>query len=100
MAAGTLAGAHKDMVRGVRWLGTSSRLVSFSSEKVGDGWRNTLLLTDVRNRLSCGFREVGPEAAPMLGIRASPSGRYVLVLLLGAPSEIWAVRFTTSSDCR
>lgn len=27
----------------------------------------------------------------MLGIRASPSGRYVLVLLRGAPSEIWAV---------
>jgi hypothetical protein len=86
------AGAHKEMVRGVRWLGTSSRIVSFSSEKAAGGWRNSLLLTDVRNRLSIAFREVGAEAAPMLGIRASPSGRYVLVLLLGAPSEIWAVR--------
>ena len=27
----------------------------------------------------------------MLGIRASPLGRYILVLLRGAPSEIWAV---------
>lgn len=29
----------------------------------------------------------------MLGVRASPSGRYVLVLLRAAPSEIWTVRF-------
>ena len=28
---------------------------------------------------------------PMLGIRASPSGRYLLVLLRNAPSEIWLV---------
>jgi hypothetical protein len=28
----------------------------------------------------------------MLGIRASPTGRYLLILLRGAPSEIWAVR--------
>lgn len=27
------AGAHKDVVRGVRWLGPSARVVSFSSEK-------------------------------------------------------------------
>ena len=37
--------------------------------------------------------QVGIEAAPMLGVRASPSGRYVLLLLRGAPSEIWTVRF-------
>ena len=35
--------------------------------------------------------QVGAENAPMLGIRASPLGRYILVLLRGAPSEIWAV---------
>lgn len=35
--------------------------------------------------------QVGVEAAPMLGVRASPSGRYVLVLLRAAPSEIWTV---------
>lgn len=40
---------HKDAVRGVRWLGSSSVLVSFSSEKSSSGgWRNSCLLTDVR----------------------------------------------------
>ena len=42
----------------MRWLGTSARLVTFASERVGDGWRNTLLLTDIRNRASDTFREV------------------------------------------
>ena len=46
------------MVRGVRWLGTTSRIVTFSSEKQGDGFRNSLLLTDVRSRCSVPFREV------------------------------------------
>jgi hypothetical protein len=27
----------------------------------------------------------------MLGIRASPSGAYILVLLKGAPAELWAL---------
>ena len=79
------------MVRGVRWLGPTARIVSFSSEKAAHGYRNTLLLTDIRNRSSLPFREVGAEGAPMLGIRASPLGRYILILLRGAPSEIWAV---------
>ncbi len=56
------AGAHKDSVRGVRWLGTSARLITFASERVGDGWRNTLLLTDIRNRASAPLREVGCRA--------------------------------------
>ena len=56
------AGAHRDIVRGVRWLGSSARLVTFSSEKAGPaGHRNTLLLTDVRARVSTPFREVKPE---------------------------------------
>ena len=78
-------------MRGVRWLGPTARIVSFSSEKAAHGYRNTLLLTDIRNRSSLAFREVGVEGAPMLGIRASPLGRYILILLRGAPSEIWAV---------
>lgn len=85
------AGAHRDVVRGVRWLGPTSRIVSFSSEKAAHGFRNTLLLTDIRNRNSLPFREVGAEGAPMLGIRSSPLGRYLLILLRGAPSEIWSV---------
>lgn len=87
------AGAHKDIVRGVRWLGPTARIVSFSSERLPNSaaFRNTLLLTDARSRASLPFREVGGEDAPMLGVRSSPSGRYLLVLLRGAPSEIWAV---------
>ncbi|KAL3161421.1 hypothetical protein ABBQ32_010311 [Trebouxia sp. C0010 RCD-2024] len=88
-------GAHKDVVRGVRWLGPTARIVSFSSEKTAHGYRNTLLLTDIRNRSSLAFREVGAEGAPMVGIRASPLGRYILVLLRGAPSEIWAIGGST-----
>jgi hypothetical protein len=61
-----LSGAHKDSVRGVRWLGTSARLVTFSSERVGDGWRNSLLLTDIRNRASAPFREVSSVRADLL----------------------------------
>ena len=85
------AGVHKDVVRGVRWLGPSSLLASFSSEKSGGGYCNRLLLTDVRTRLSLPFREVPSEPSAMLGIRASVSGRYILVLLRAAPSEIWMV---------
>lgn len=81
-------------MRGVRWLGPTARIVSFSSEKAAHGYRNTLLLTDIRNRSSLPFREVGAEGAPMLGIRASPLGRYILILLRGAPSEIWLVSAT------
>ena len=80
------------MVRGVRWLGASARVASFSSERTAHGFRNALLLTDARSRASLPFRDVGVEAAPMLGIRAAPSGRYLLLLLRSAPSEIWAVR--------
>ena len=32
----------------------------------------------------------------MLGIRASPSGTYLLILLRGKPAEIWLVRFRAS----
>lgn len=90
-----LQGAHKDAVRGVRWLGPTARIVSFTSEKVAHGYRNTLLLTDIRNRSSFAFREVGAEGAPLKGIRASPLGRYIIILFGGAPAEIWAVGHPT-----
>ena len=32
----------------------------------------------------------------MLGIRASPSGAYLLVLLRGKPAELWLVRLSCS----
>ena len=34
----------------------------------------------------------------MLGIRASPSGTYLLILLRGKPAEIWLVRGPTSAE--
>lgn len=47
-------------MRGVRWLGASPRVVTFSCEKAGPGggFHNSLLLTDVRARTSTPFREV------------------------------------------
>ena len=48
----------------MRWLGPSARVASFSSEKVPHGYKNTLLITDVRSRASLPFREVGPEVRP------------------------------------
>ena len=36
---------HKGTVGGLRWLGVGPRLVSYSSEKVTTGYRNTLMLT-------------------------------------------------------
>lgn len=41
---------HKDTVRGVRWLGQSTRLVSFSSEKTQHAYRNSLFVSDIRTR--------------------------------------------------
>jgi hypothetical protein len=40
--------AHKDVVRGLRWLGNTPRLVSFSCKKEKHGWRNCLIVTDMR----------------------------------------------------
>jgi hypothetical protein len=82
---------HKDVVRGVRWLGTSPLMASFSSEKIANGYCNSLMLTDVRTRVSLPFRIIASEPSAMLGIRASVSGRYLLILLRAAPSEIWMV---------
>lgn len=46
------------MVRGVRWLGATARIVSFSSERLPNSttFRNTLLLSDARSRASMPFR--------------------------------------------
>lgn len=45
---------HKDVVRGVRWIGNCSQLVSFSSEKTSSGaWKNSLVITDVRTGRRC-----------------------------------------------
>lgn len=44
------------------------------------------------NRRSIGFRELPTaETQPLLGVRCSPSGSYVLLLLKGAPAELWVV---------
>ncbi|KAF7806409.1 WD repeat-containing protein 11 isoform X1 [Senna tora] len=85
---------HNDSVRGLRWLG-NSRLVSFSysqvSEKSG-GYINKLVVTCLRSGLNKMFRVLQkPERAPIRALRASSSGRYLLVLFRDAPVEVWAM---------
>ncbi|PQP98599.1 WD repeat-containing protein 11 [Prunus yedoensis var. nudiflora] len=88
---------HNGTVRGLRWLG-NSRLVSFSysqvSEKSG-GFINRLIVTCVRSGLNRPFRVLQkPERAPIRALRASSSGRYLLILLRDAPVEVWAMTKT------
>ncbi|XP_022729345.1 WD repeat-containing protein 11-like [Durio zibethinus] len=85
---------HTSTVRGLRWLG-NSRLVSFSytqvSEKTG-GYINRLVVTCLRSGLNRTFRALQkPERAPIRALRASSSGRYLLILFRDAPVEVWAM---------
>ncbi|XP_022749666.1 WD repeat-containing protein 11-like isoform X2 [Durio zibethinus] len=85
---------HNSTVRGLRWLG-NSRLVSFSytqvSEKTG-GYNNKLVVTCLRSGLNRTFRALQkPERAPIRALRASSSGRYLLILFRDAPVEVWAM---------
>ncbi|XP_054821637.1 uncharacterized protein LOC129320288 isoform X2 [Prosopis cineraria] len=85
---------HNGIVRGLRWLG-NSRLVSFSysqvSEKAG-GYINKVVMTCLRSGLNKMFRVMQkPERAPIRALRASSSGRYLLILFRDAPVEVWAM---------
>ncbi|TYH08036.1 hypothetical protein ES288_A08G283000v1 [Gossypium darwinii] len=85
---------HNSKVRGLRWLG-NSRLVSFSytevSEKIG-GYNNRLVVTCLRSGLNRTFRALQkPERAPVRALRASSSGRYLLIVFRDAPVEVWAM---------
>lgn len=85
---------HDGFVRGLRWLG-NSRLVSFSytqaNEKTG-GYNNKLVVTCVRSGVNRTFRVLQkPERAPIRALRASSSGRYLLILFRDAPVEVWAM---------
>ncbi|KAF8036620.1 hypothetical protein BT93_C2369 [Corymbia citriodora subsp. variegata] len=85
---------HSGIVRGLRWLG-NSRLVSFSytqaNEKTG-GYINKLIVTCLRSGLNKPFRVLQkPERAPIRALRASSSGRYLLILFRDAPVEVWAM---------
>lgn len=83
--------SHAHAIVALRWLGPAPRLLSASSEKGSNGFVNTVLLTDVRSRQTVTMRKRGVEAAPLVGVRASPLGRHVLLLFKGAPTEIWAI---------
>ncbi|KAL8497878.1 hypothetical protein ACS0TY_021287 [Phlomoides rotata] len=96
-AVATSFSVHSSVVRGLRWLG-NSRLVSFSytqgNEKTG-GYVNRLVVTCLRSGLSRTFRVLQkPERAPIRALRASSSGRYLLILFRDAPVEVWAMTKT------
>ncbi|KAJ4950939.1 hypothetical protein NE237_027771 [Protea cynaroides] len=85
---------HNCTVRGLGWLG-NSRLVSFSytqvNEKAG-GYTNRLVVTCLRSGLNQTFRVLRKtERAPIRALRASSSGRYLLMLFHDAPVEVWAM---------
>ncbi|KAL9249032.1 WD repeat-containing protein [Drosera capensis] len=85
---------HGGAVRGLRWLG-NSRLVSFSYDQANEksgGYINRLAVTCVRSGLNRAFRVLQkPERAPVRALRASSSGRYLLILFRDAPVEVWAM---------
>ncbi|XP_006646857.2 WD repeat-containing protein 11-like [Oryza brachyantha] len=85
---------HSSTVRGLRWLG-NSRLVSFSYSQANDksgGYNNKLVITCLRSGLNRSFRVLQkPERAPIRALRASSSGRYLLILFRDAPVEVWAM---------
>ncbi|GMH27310.1 hypothetical protein Nepgr_029153 [Nepenthes gracilis] len=85
---------HSGFVRGLRWLG-NSRLVSFSYNQANEksrGYINRLVVTCVRSGLNRAFRVLQkPERAPIRALRASSSGRYLLILFRDAPVEVWAM---------
>ncbi|XP_042427978.1 WD repeat-containing protein 11-like isoform X3 [Zingiber officinale] len=88
---------HNNPIRGLRWLG-NSRLVSFSYGQVNDkggGFTNRLVVTCLRSGLNRPFRLLQkPERAPIRALRASSSGRYLLILFRDAPVEVWAMTKT------
>ncbi|KAI9125672.1 hypothetical protein K1719_003090 [Acacia pycnantha] len=85
---------HNGTVKGLRWLG-NSKLVSFSYTQVNEksgGFINKLVVTCLRSGLHRNFRVLQkPERAPVRALRASSSGRYLVILLRDAPVEVWAM---------
>ncbi|KAG1346198.1 hypothetical protein COCNU_06G000270 [Cocos nucifera] len=97
VSANVVAGSfsvHSGIIRGLKWLG-NSRLVSFSYSQVNDkggGYNNRLVITCLRSGLNRTFRVLQkPERAPIRALRASSSGRYILILFRDAPVEVWAM---------
>ncbi|KAL1823733.1 hypothetical protein ACET3Z_010511 [Daucus carota] len=88
---------HNNVVRGLRWLG-NSRLVSYSytlaNEKSG-GYINKLVVTSLKNGQNRPFRVLHKsERAPVRALKASSSGRYLLIMFRDAPVEVWAMTKT------
>ncbi|XP_020597443.1 WD repeat-containing protein 11-like isoform X2 [Phalaenopsis equestris] len=89
--------AHNGVIKGLRWLG-NSRLVTFSFNQANDrtgGYVNKLVVTCLRSGLNRAFRvHHKPERAPIRALKASSSGRYLLILFRDAPVEVWAMTKT------
>jgi hypothetical protein len=70
---------HREAVRGLRWLGCSPLLVSFSSERGSGGsgsggWRNRCAVTDVRTGRRCGGAGWKPARPAWLAVPACCEG--------------------------
>lgn len=94
LAVASALSVHPAAVAGVRWLGRTSRVASFSSQRLqaagGTTWKNALYLTDFISGGSMAFRDGTTDRGPLTGLRASPNGAYLLLIFSGLPSEVWA----------
>ncbi|XP_070044118.1 uncharacterized protein [Nicotiana tomentosiformis] len=74
---------------------TSQDEVSFKGTEKAGGYINRLVVTCLRSGLNRPFRVLQkPERAPIRALRASSSGRYLLILFRDAPVEVWAMTKT------
>jgi hypothetical protein len=71
----------------------SSAGAASAAASTATGFRNRLSLVDaLGSRSALPFRvKAEPEAAPLAGVAASPSGAQLLLTFKGAPAELWAV---------
>ncbi|GAX81979.1 hypothetical protein CEUSTIGMA_g9407.t1 [Chlamydomonas eustigma] len=66
-------------------------VVSGGTTTTSQGYKNVIAITDIESRTSTYIRDSPMDVAPLVGIRTSPSGCYLLLLFSGAPSELWTV---------
>eukprot|EP01117_Protostelium_nocturnum_P013824 TRINITY_DN5202_c0_g1_i1.p1 TRINITY_DN5202_c0_g1~~TRINITY_DN5202_c0_g1_i1.p1 ORF type:complete len:1237 (+),score=394.46 TRINITY_DN5202_c0_g1_i1:56-3712(+) len=84
------------VVRGVRWVNKDTVMVFGCEEVNKEEYRNHLILVDVRTMKTKEIRKLNStENTFIRGIRVSPAGQYVAVLLRERPFEVWDLRTCT-----